>query len=393
MTVEDQPSAVSPSTIEGEQTALVPSTGDNEATPAMTEEDQPSAVSRSTIEGEQTALVSSTSDNEATPAMTVEDLPSAVSPSTIEGKQTALVSSTSDNEETLAMTVEDQPSAVSPSTIEGEQTALVSSTSDEATLAITVEDQPSTVSSSTIEGEQTALVPSTSEIKLDTVNENQQNSLTPSNGEVENKFWASFANFIKQQQPPKCKISKSSPLVPSYLGDKMSGQSPPSSIPTMNKKTSELVPSCSIRKVYAETFTFHKELGEGSFGKVVLATHPATDQKLAVKFISKRKLLRFGPYMALTERWILEEGRECPYITHIYGSFQTNNHLAFVMEYLSGGDLSDLIRNSAPLPLDTLRNLTAEIIWGLQFLHDKDHSQRSEARKHSLRQRWPRQSC
>ncbi|XP_077346398.1 uncharacterized protein LOC143990046 [Lithobates pipiens] len=322
----------------------------------MTVEDQPSAVSPSTIEGEQTALVPSTSDNEATLAMTVEDQPSAVSPSTIEGEQTALVLSTNDNEATLAMTVEDQPRAVSPSTIEGKQTALVSANSDnEATLAITVEDQPSAVSPSTIEGEQIALVPSTSEIKLDTVNENQQNSLTPSNGEVENKFWASFANFMKQQQPPKCKISESSPLVPSYLGDKMSVWSSLSSIPTMNKKTSELVPSCSIRKLYAETFTFHEELGEGSFGKVVLATHPATNQKLAVKFISKRKLLRCGPWMALTERWILEEGRECPYITHIYGSFQTNNHLAFVMEFLCGGDLSDLIRNSAPLPLDTLR--------------------------------------
>ncbi|XP_073453726.1 protein kinase C delta type-like [Aquarana catesbeiana] len=121
-----------------------------------------------------------------------------------------------------------------------------------------------------------------------------------------------------------------------------------------------------------ESFTFHKVLGRGSFGKVMLATHLATNQKLAVKFVDKRQLLKSGPSIALAERCILEEGRECPYITHIYGSFQTKNHLAFVMEYLSGGDLNALIRSSAPLPLKTVRNLTAEIICGLQFLHAKE---------------------
>ncbi|XP_073454089.1 uncharacterized protein [Aquarana catesbeiana] len=286
----------------------------------MTVEDQPSAVSPSTIEGEQTALVPSTSQDEATPAMTVEDQPSAVSPSTIEGEQTALVPSTSEDEDEatiVSLTVEGHQYPVIPSTKDSEDTPLATTTSESIIkLDTAMEDQQSIISSEIVEGENPQ-APSTSEMKLDTVNENQQNSLTPSNDEVENKCWAAFADFIKQKEPSNCKMSESPPLVPS-----LPVQGPPPSIPTMNKKTSELVPP-SIRKLYVETFTFHKVLGEGSFGKVVLATHPATDQKLAVKFISKRKLLRSGPSLALTERCILEEGRECPYITHIYGSFQT----------------------------------------------------------------------
>lgn len=305
----------------------------------MIVEDQQSAVTLSTMEGEQTALVPSTSVREPTTlAMTVEDQQSAVALSTMEGDQTALVpfnSKDKDEATIVSLTVEDHQCPVIPSMKESKKTPLATTTSESiiTKLDTPVEDQQSLVTSDSMEGEK----------------ENQQNLVTSSNGEVENKFWSAFANFIKHKQPPNSKQSEPSALVSSYLESKMLGLNsqidsgilndrapvgsvdrdvesiksfPLPSMPTMNKKT-ELIPSCSVRKLYVESFTFYKVLGEGSFGKVVLATHPATDQKLAVKFIKKRQLLRSGPQLALDERCILEVGRECPYITHIYGSFQT----------------------------------------------------------------------
>ncbi|PIO39400.1 hypothetical protein AB205_0116480, partial [Aquarana catesbeiana] len=102
---------------------------------------------------------------------------------------------------------------------------------------------------------------------------------------------------------------------------------------------------------------------------VALASHPATDMKLAVKVIKKRKLLNEDPRMILTERQILEKVGESTFCTHAYGTFQTEEDLFIVMEYMKGGDLFNLIKSSAPLSTAAIRFIAAELLCGLQYLH------------------------
>ncbi|XP_075189429.1 uncharacterized protein LOC142285981 [Anomaloglossus baeobatrachus] len=71
-----------------------------------------------------------------------------------------------------------------------------------------------------------------------------------------------------------------------------------------------------------ESFTFHKVIGQGGYGKVMLATHKACKQKVAVKM----------------------------------------DYVFYVMEYLSGGDLRHFLKRNAPLPIPATRDLKPENI-------------------------------
>ncbi|KAM4045225.1 protein kinase C theta type-like [Anomaloglossus baeobatrachus] len=59
-----------------------------------------------------------------------------------------------------------------------------------------------------------------------------------------------------------------------------------------------------------ESFTFHKIIGKGGFGKVILATHQASQQQVAVKMVKKRFLLENLKDDVLIERQVLEMTRK-----------------------------------------------------------------------------------
>ncbi|KAM4048652.1 protein kinase C delta type-like [Anomaloglossus baeobatrachus] len=120
-----------------------------------------------------------------------------------------------------------------------------------------------------------------------------------------------------------------------------------------------------------ESFTFHKILGEGGFGKVMLATHKASQQQVAVKMVKKRRLLNNSRDEILIERQVLEMTRKSPFFTRAFSTFQSQDYLFYVMEYLSRGDLLDIMSNNAPFPIAITRFLAAELICGLQFLHSR----------------------
>ncbi|KAM4044767.1 protein kinase C delta type-like isoform 1-T1 [Anomaloglossus baeobatrachus] len=120
-----------------------------------------------------------------------------------------------------------------------------------------------------------------------------------------------------------------------------------------------------------ESFTFHKIIGEGGFGKVMLATHKACKQKVAVKMVKKRLLIEDSRDDVLIERQVLEMTRKSPFITQAFSTFQSQDYVFYVMEYLSGGDLRDFLTLNAPLPIPATRFIAAELICGLQFLHSR----------------------
>ncbi|KAM4052772.1 protein kinase C delta type-like [Anomaloglossus baeobatrachus] len=120
-----------------------------------------------------------------------------------------------------------------------------------------------------------------------------------------------------------------------------------------------------------ESFTFHKILGEGGFGKVMLATHKASQQQVAVKMVKKRLLLNISRDEILIERQVLEMTRKSPFITRAFATFQSQDYLFYVMEYLSRGDLLDIMSTNGPFPISATRFLAAELICGLQFLHSR----------------------
>ncbi|KAM3934876.1 protein kinase C delta type-like [Leptodactylus fuscus] len=120
-----------------------------------------------------------------------------------------------------------------------------------------------------------------------------------------------------------------------------------------------------------ESFTFHNVIGQGGFGKVMLATHPSCQEQLAIKLVKKRGLLQEFRENVLIERQVLEMTSQSPLFTHAHAIFHTQDYVFFVMEYLSGGDLRDLLKANAPFSLPITRFFAAEIICGLQYLHTR----------------------
>ncbi|XP_041435994.1 protein kinase C delta type-like [Xenopus laevis] len=111
----------------------------------------------------------------------------------------------------------------------------------------------------------------------------------------------------------------------------------------------------------------HAELGSGSFGKVMLASLPNNRQHVAIKVIQKSDKVQLNEIV--TEANVLKMAAGCPHLCHAYGSFLTQRHAVFVMEYVSGGNMDDQIDIAGALEMDSIRFYAAEMVCALQFLH------------------------
>ncbi|BGP12957.1 hypothetical protein JCM10213_006596 [Rhodosporidiobolus nylandii] len=109
-------------------------------------------------------------------------------------------------------------------------------------------------------------------------------------------------------------------------------------------------------------------LGTGSFGKVKLARHMKTGLKVAMKFISKRKIStaemsnrvhREIQYLSLLRH---------PHIIKLYDVISSPSDIVMVIEYLSG-ELFDYIVRRGKMPEDEARRFFQQIMSALDYCH------------------------
>ena len=87
-------------------------------------------------------------------------------------------------------------------------------------------------------------------------------------------------------------------------------------------------------------FDLLKVLGKGTFGKVMLVRQKSNASIFAMKVLKKDLVLAKGELVhTMTENSVLAKCSH-PFLTSLKYSFQTPDHLFFVMEYVNGGEVS-----------------------------------------------------
>ncbi|CAG9764645.1 unnamed protein product [Ceutorhynchus assimilis] len=129
--------------------------------------------------------------------------------------------------------------------------------------------------------------------------------------------------------------------------------------------------STGKRKVTLECFEFIKVLGKGTFGKVFLCREKATSHLYAIKILKKKFIIQKDEVAhTQTENRVLRTTNHA-FLTSLKYSFQTNDRLCFVMEYVNGGELYFHLSREKVFSEDRTRFYGAEIISALAYLHSQ----------------------
>ena len=106
-------------------------------------------------------------------------------------------------------------------------------------------------------------------------------------------------------------------------------------------------------------------IGEGAFAKVKLGRHIPTEEKVAIKILSKE---RIDINKIKKEIKILQRLKHVN-IIQIYEIIETKKHLYIIMEYCSGQDLFSLIRSKHHLTEIESCKYFQQIINGVEYIH------------------------
>lgn len=119
-------------------------------------------------------------------------------------------------------------------------------------------------------------------------------------------------------------------------------------------------------------FEIIKPISKGAFGSVFLAKKKVTGDYFAIKVLKKADMIAKNQITNVkAERMILMKQAESPFVAKLYFTFQSKENLYLVMEYLNGGDCAALIKSLGSLPEEWTRNYVAEVVLGLESLHQR----------------------
>ncbi|XP_064168494.1 protein kinase C delta type-like isoform X1 [Anguilla rostrata] len=102
----------------------------------------------------------------------------------------------------------------------------------------------------------------------------------------------------------------------------------------------------------------------------MLAEFKESGQYFAIKSLKKGNILANDHiHFLMAEKRVLKLTADCPFLAHLYFTFQTKDNLFFVMEYINGGDLFFHVEEKGRFDLVSTQFYAAEMTCGLQFLH------------------------
>ena len=117
-------------------------------------------------------------------------------------------------------------------------------------------------------------------------------------------------------------------------------------------------------------FEFGRVLGEGTFGRVMLATHLPTGATVAVKVLNKAEIkTELDLKRILREVTFLNSLTGHPHIANIYQVFETRSEIFLVIEYCRGGEVFEYIVAHKRVREPEAKKFFVQILSALHYCH------------------------
>ncbi|KAJ4955910.1 hypothetical protein NE237_012693 [Protea cynaroides] len=129
-------------------------------------------------------------------------------------------------------------------------------------------------------------------------------------------------------------------------------------------------------KMGADDFELLTMIGKGAFGEVRVCREKATGQVYAMKKLKKSEMLRRGQveHVKAERNLLAEVDSNC--IVKLYCSFQDDQFLYLIMEYLPGGDMMTLLMRKDTLNEDEARFYVGETVLAIESIHKHNYIHR-----------------
>nr|XP_043627467.1 serine/threonine-protein kinase tricornered-like [Erigeron canadensis] len=129
-------------------------------------------------------------------------------------------------------------------------------------------------------------------------------------------------------------------------------------------------------KMGADDFEPLTMIGKGAFGEVRICREKTTGNVYAMKKLKKSEMLRRGQveHVKAERNLLAEVDSNC--IVKLYCSFQDEEYLYLIMEYLPGGDMMTLLMRKDTLTEDEARFYVGETVLAIESIHKHNYIHR-----------------
>ena len=112
-----------------------------------------------------------------------------------------------------------------------------------------------------------------------------------------------------------------------------------------------------------------KVLGKGKFGKVFLVENIETKKLYAMKRIKKSDIINEQLINQIKDEQKILKELSHPFILKLHYSYQDNQNLYLITDFMQGGDLHNLLSKAIQLKENKAKFYLSEILLGLEYIH------------------------
>ena len=124
---------------------------------------------------------------------------------------------------------------------------------------------------------------------------------------------------------------------------------------------------------FREDYKVYQQIGQGAYASVRLALYKPENKKVAIKIYEKSKIMDPMRRKSVKREIKLMQKMDHPNIIKIYDTFETNNHVNIIMEYVGGSSLHSYLKAqpNRRLKEENAYKLFKQVATGISYCHSR----------------------